>query len=122
MQNKPSLNNNFSTAMNYYKTLRKKNNKEISDALQLPATTISAWNTGRHLPDMNRLQKLATYLDAPIEQFFNFTLENIPDKDIQELHARIDTDGELVRFLKSFLKLSEENKHIITVLTLKIQD
>lgn len=122
MSEKSLLNESFSRAMNYFKTLRGKNNKDISDALGLPATTISAWNTGRHLPDMDRLQKLANYLDAPLDQFFNFSLDKIPDKELSDLHNRLDTDSELVQFLKIFLKLSDEDKHLLTMLAFKIKN
>lgn len=122
MENKPIINSNFAMAMNYYKTLRKKNNKDIADALQLPATTISAWNTGRHLPDMGRLQKLASYLEAPIEQFFYFSPKRNIDNEIQQLHNLIDTNEELVQHLKNFLQLSDENKQLLTLLMLKIKN
>lgn len=120
MINKSPLNENFSKAMNYYKTLRGKNNKDIADSLELPATTVSAWNTGRHLPDMDRLQRLANYLDAPLSQFFEFSPDSITDKDLANLHARLDTDEELATFLKLFIKLSDEDKHLLTVLAIKI--
>ena len=122
MNNNAPLNNSFSRAMNYYKSLRKINNKDIADALDLPATTVSAWNTGRHLPDMGRLQKLANYLDAPIEQFFNFSPPSDTEREIQHLHRRIDTDEELVQYIKCFLRLSDENKQLITLLTLKLKN
>ena len=119
--NKSPLNESVSKAMNYYKNLRNVNNKEIAEALNLPATTISAWNTGRHLPDMDRLQRLATFLNAPLEQFFDFSLDKIPDKELSYLHNCIDTDDELAQFLKVFMKLSDEDKHLITLLVLKIK-
>lgn len=120
--NESPLNTNFSIAFNYYKTLRKTTVKEISDALQVPPTTISSWNTGRHLPDMGRLQKLAAYLRAPIEQFFDFSLERMPDKDIMELHNRIDTDADFVKFLKIFNRLSDDSKSLLTAVALKLKD
>lgn len=122
MINNSPLNTNFALALNYYKTLRKSSVKEISDALQVPATTVSSWNTGRHLPDMGRLQKLAKYLNAPIDQFFEFSLEKVPDKEMLELHNKIDTDEDLVKFLRVFLQLSDENKNLITLLALKIKN
>jgi transcriptional regulator with XRE-family HTH domain len=121
MNNSP-LNTNFSLALNYYKTLRKTTVKDISDALQVPPTTISSWNTGRHLPDMGRLQKLANYLNAPIEQFFEFSIEKMPEKDIIELHNRIDTDEDFVKFLKIFIRLSDENKNLLTTIALKLKN
>ena len=88
MSEKSPLNESFSRAMAYYKALTGKNNKEIADALSLPATTVSAWNTGRHLPDMDRLQRLATYLDAPLDQFFDFLpIRTVSYKIPNEIHA-----------------------------------
>lgn len=120
MSEKSPLNESFSRAMAYYKAITGKNNKEIADALNLPATTISAWNTGRHLPDMDRLQRLSIYLDAPLDQFFDFSLDRIPAKEISDIHNRIDTDEELVKFLKVFIQLSDEDKHLLTMLAIKI--
>jgi transcriptional regulator with XRE-family HTH domain len=120
MANNTDLSKNFSIALNYYKTIRKKSVKEIADALCLPASTVSSWNTGRHLPDMERLQRLSEYLDAPLEQFFEFSLDNIPDKDLMNIHNKIDTDNSLVQFLKLFLQLSEDDRHLVTLLTYKI--
>lgn len=120
MPNKAPLNENFSRAMAYYKSLRGKSNKDIADALGIPPTTISAWNTGRHLPDMERLQRLASYLDAPIEHFFNFSTESLPNKELSDLQQRLSTDSELVQFLKLFTKLSDEDRHLLVTIALKI--
>lgn len=117
---KSPLNESFVKAMAYYKTLAGKNNKEIADALNLPATTISSWNTGRHLPDMDRLQKLASYLNAPLDQFFDFSLDKVANQELSSLHQLLDTDDELVQFLKIFTKLSKEDQHLLTMLVLKI--
>ena len=109
-------------AMGYYRTLRKKSIKEIADALEVPATTVSAWNTGRHLPDMRRLQKLANYLKAPIDQFFNFSPSKLQDNEMANLHSRLDTDKELVQFLKVYTQLADDNKHLLTTLAIKLSD
>ena len=121
MLSKSPLNESFSRAMAYYKSLRGKNNKDIADALSLPATTISAWNTGRHLPDMDRLQRLANYLEAPLDQFFDFSLDKIPDKELSDLHSKLDADDALAQFLKVFTQLSDEDKHLLTTLAFKIK-
>lgn len=123
MDQKPPLNDSFSRAMSYYKSLRGKNNKDISDALNIPATTVSAWNTGRHLPDMDRLQKLVTYLNAPLDQFFDFSLDRLTeqDKELSYLLSVVESDKELITFLKVFLKLSDEDKNLLTQLALRIK-
>ena len=120
MSEKSPLNESFSRAMAYYKALTGKNNKDIADALNLPATTVSSWNTGRHLPDMDRLQRLAIYFNAPLDQFFEFSLDKLPDKELSALHTRLDTDEELRQLLKLFIQLSDEDKHILATLAIKI--
>lgn len=119
---KSPLHDNVSKAMGYYKSLRDKNNKDIADALDIPTTTISAWNTGRHLPDMDRLQKLADYLNAPIGQFFNFTACDTPeiDKELEALYNLIKEDRELRNFLKVYSQLSDEDKTLLTQLANKV--
>jgi transcriptional regulator with XRE-family HTH domain len=120
MTNSSPLLSNFSIALNYYRTLRKKSIKDISEALQLPASTISSWNTGRHLPDMDRLQRLAEYLNAPIEQFFNFSPEAPRDSELIALHNKLDTDSDALNFLKLYVSLPEEDKRLLTLLAFKI--
>lgn len=69
---------------------------------------------------MERLQRLASYLNAPIEHFFDFSTDNIPNKELSDLKQRIDTDNELVQFLKVFTKLSDEDRHLLVTIALKI--
>ncbi len=121
MANNSDLSKNFAVALNYYKTVKQKSVKEIADSLGLPASTVSSWNTGRHLPDMERLQRLAGYLEVPIEQFFNFSPEQHQNKELEELCNTIYTDKELYHFIKHYLQLSEENKRLISLLTFKLQ-
>ena len=49
-------------------------------------------------------------------------IEKLPEKEIIELHNKIDTDKEFVKFLKIFLQLSDENKHLLTLLAIKIKE
>lgn len=121
MANKAPLNESFTRAMAYYKALRGKNNKDIADALEIPPTTISAWNTGRHLPDMERLQRLSSYLKAPIEHFFYFSTESPPNQELLDLYQRLGTDTELAQFLRLFNQLSEEDQHLLTTLAIKLK-
>lgn len=120
MANNSELCQNVAIALNYYKTVKQKSIKDIADALELPASTVSSWNTGRHLPDMERLQRLANYLNAPIEQFFHFSLDKNADSELLDLHNQIDTDKDLLQFIKMFTKLSDEDKRLITLLAHKI--
>jgi transcriptional regulator with XRE-family HTH domain len=67
------LTRQFTRALNYYIAISGKTKKDIADSIGVPPTTFSSWSNGKHLPDMDRLQTLATYLNAPISQFFEFT-------------------------------------------------
>lgn len=120
MANNVDLYKNFAVALNYYRTVRQRSIKDISTALNLPASTVSSWNTGRHLPDMERLQRLSEYLDAPLDQFFQFSLDKDADEELVELHNKLDTDKDLAQFLKMFVKLSDDDKRLITLLAHKI--
>ena len=57
---------------------------------------------------MEKLQILANYLDAPIEQFFNFT---IPQED------KLST--ELINLIT---KLSDEDKNVLRTVALRLKE
>lgn len=119
---KTSLHESVSRALKYYKALRGKTNKDIAEALHIPEPSISTWNTGKHIPDMDRLQKLADYLDAPVDQFFEFTAQNQVDIDteLQELYEPLKEDYDLRAFLKLFSSLAVEDKALITHMATKL--
>ena len=108
MRDKQPLTYNFVKALSYYQTLAGKTKKEVSDAIGVPPTTYSSWSNGKHLPDMDKLQRLADYLRAPIDQFFNFTALNTPPDPIVE------------EMLDTFSKLSSEEKLLVRALTIKL--
>jgi transcriptional regulator with XRE-family HTH domain len=72
------LTKQFTRALNYYIAISGKTKKDIADSIGVPPTTFSSWSNGKHLPDMDRLQVLATYLEAPVSQFFEFTSLSAP--------------------------------------------
>lgn len=86
MANNSSLTDNFVKALSYYLALSGKSKKEVADGIGIPPTTFSSWSNGKHLPDMDRLQNLATYLGAPVSEFFDFTANtSTPDPLLTEL-------------------------------------
>lgn len=107
MQDKQPLAYNFVKALTYYQTLAGKTKKEVSDAIGVPPTTYYSWSNGKHLPDMDKLQRLATYLKAPIDQFFNFTAMSPPDPIAEEM-------------LDTFSKLSSDEQMLVRAITLKL--
>lgn len=109
------LTDNFVRALRYYISLSGKTKKEVADAIGVPPTTFSSWSNGKHLPDMEKLQALADYLNAPIAQFYNFTggIEK-PDPLLNELLQAypqlVNEDKLMIRYLVlRMLKLYKEN-------------
>ncbi|RHD02883.1 XRE family transcriptional regulator [Mediterraneibacter gnavus] len=108
MANNSSLTDNFVKALSYYLALSGKSKKEVADGIGIPPTTFSSWSNGKHLPDMDRLQNLATYLGAPVSEFFDFTANtSTPDPLLTEL-----TD--------IFSELSTEDKLLVRDVALRI--
>lgn len=108
MVDNPSLMDNFTKALSYYISISGKTKKEIADGIGVPPTTFSSWSNGKHLPDMDKLQLLANYLNAPITQFFQFTAkEQAPDPLLSEL-------------INIYPKLSNEDKLLVRGVALRI--
>lgn len=109
------LTDNFVRALRYYISLSGKTKKEVADAIGVPPTTFSSWSNGKHLPDMEKLQALADYLNAPIAQFYNFTgVVEKPDPLLNELLQAypqlVNEDKLMIRYLVlRMLKLYKEN-------------
>lgn len=117
-----SLLDSFTSALNYYIKASGKTKKEIAESIGVPPTTFSSWCNGKHFPDMDKLLSISILLNAPLEHFFTFSPDSIQDKELADLHKMIDTEEDLVNFLKIFTKLSNENKHLLTMMALKIQE
>lgn len=109
-----NLTDNFVKALRYYISLSGKTKKEVADAIGVPPTTFSSWSNGKHLPDMEKLQALAEYLNAPIAQFYNFTgVIEKPDPlltEMAQVYPQLTNEDKLmVRYLVlRMLKLYKE--------------
>lgn len=101
MSTNSPLTDNFVKALSYYISISGKTKKEIADAIGVPPTTFSSWSNGKHLPDMDNLQKIADYLGAPISQFYTFTpkTEETPDpllKELTEVYTELSNEDKLL--------------------------
>lgn len=100
MSAKPNLRDNFVRALSYYISISGKTKKEIADAIGVPPTTFSSWTNGKHLPDMEKLQSLADYLEAPVSQFYDFTtVIEKPDpllSELVELYPQLVNEDKLI--------------------------
>lgn len=100
MDKTSDLTENFVRALRYYISVSGKTKKEIAEAIGVPPTTFSSWSNGKHLPDMEKLQALATYLKAPVSQFYNFTtVTEKPDpllKELLQAYPQLDNEDKLI--------------------------
>lgn len=108
MSPKNSIKDNFVKALSYHISISGKTKKEIADALGVPPTTFSSWSNGKHLPDMEKLQALADYLEVPVTHFYDFTA--VVEK----------TDPLLEELIQVYPVLDNEDKLIIRSLILRI--
>jgi transcriptional regulator with XRE-family HTH domain len=108
---------------------------ELAEALKIPVTTVSAWNTGRHLPELERLMMLCDYLAIPVGELVGDKRHpvNVADDDrvllyqaeIEELCAKNDDLVKLVGKLNTELACYREaerkcsNTDILEVLKAK---
>lgn len=95
---------NFVRAFEYYRSKSDKTGRDIANHLGTSAPTVSNWGAGKHLPDMDTLQRLSEYLNAPVEQFFHFTaLENTESEAqkelIKALHKLPDEDIKILQIV-----------------------
>ena len=85
---------------------------EIAKAIDVPATTISSWTTGRHLPELDRLMMLCNYLEMPVGELVG---DKRHPKDPKELNdytqLLVERNMELEAKLSSNVKpLSKQNE------------
>ena len=106
---KSPLIDNFVRAFSYYKSKSDKTGKDIAKYLHTTPPTVSNWGAGKHLPDMDTLQRLADYLGAPVNQFFNFTA--LTDKEVSKERK------DLNEVLKN---LSNEDIELLRIVALRL--
>ena len=104
-----NLVNNFVKALNYCIAVSGKTKKEIAKAIGVPPTTFSSWCSGKHLPDMDKLQSLASYFDVPIELFFDFTIKEEPQ------------DPLVIELTEIYKQLSNEDKLIVRAVAIRLK-
>ena len=47
---------------------------EVSEAVGIPTSTLSTWETGTNEPRLKRLRKLADFYELPLQYFMDFDL------------------------------------------------
>lgn len=67
--------------------ISKKTQKQISDDLKIPLSTVSSWVNGQSYPRVDKMQMLADYLNVSMRELTDSTHEDSPfgsDEDIMK--------------------------------------
>lgn len=116
---KTSQKESFKKALSYYLAIAGKHQSDLCKDLNLSSSTVSEWYTGKRIPRPERIQLLAEYLNAPVDQFLIFkdpATKNIIDNLSSSLKEN-DTLLELVGILSN---LENEDLYFLKTLTLKL--
>lgn len=116
---KASQKESFKRALSYYLSISGKTQSDLCNDLNLTSSTVSEWYTGKRIPRSDRVQLLADYLHAPMEQFLNFK-EPLPENNIDVLYTALKDNENFREFAKIANKLSSEDLFLLKTLALKI--
>lgn len=116
---KSAQKDSFKRALAYYLSVAGKNQSDLCRDLNLTSSTVSEWYTGKRVPRADRVQLLADYLNAPIEQFLNFQ-DPPKENSIEELLKAVNENENLREFVKIAHKLPDEDLYLLKVLARKI--
>lgn len=98
----------FARNLNYYISLSGKQQKEIANDLGFQPTTFNTWCTGKIIPGMGKVQKIADYFKIGKSDLLDDKLDSNPVLD-----AQILADTELMNMIKKYIGLSVNDRAAI---------
>ena len=98
----------FARNLNYYISLSGKQQKEIANDLGFQPTTFNTWCTGKIIPGMGKVQKIADYFKIGKSDLLDDKLDSNPVLD-----AQILADTELMDMIKKYIGLSVNDRAAI---------
>lgn len=110
----------FAKNLNYYIALNNKQQIDVAKDLDIKPTTFNMWCTGKSLPGMGKVQKLADYFRIGKSDLVDEKLDSDPISD-----ARILNNIEVMDMVQKFLKLPLDDRkaieHLIESLSKKVE-
>lgn len=92
--------------------------KELSEVIGVPDTTVSAWFTGRYMPEWDRISPIAEFFGVRVCQLFDAhgldetRAEGGSRREVKELRRELaEKDKELQSFKQGFDNLSNHVKY-----------
>lgn len=98
----------FAMNLNYYISLTGRQQKEIANDLGFHPTTFNTWCTGKIIPGMTKVQKIADYFKIGKSDLLDDKLDSNPVLD-----AQILADTELMNMIRKYIGLSVNDRAAI---------
>ena len=98
----------FAKNLNYYIFQSGKQQKEIANELGFHSTTFNTWCTGKIIPGMGKVQKIADYFNIGKSDLLDNKLDSDPTLD-----AKILSDTETIELIRKYYSLSLNDKNAI---------
>lgn len=99
----------FAKNLNYYISLSGKQQKEIANDLGFQPTTFNTWCTGKIIPGMGKVQKIADYFKIGKSDLLDDRLNSDP-----KLDAEILADAEIMSLIRKYICLSTDDRNAIS--------
>ncbi|EOL50130.1 helix-turn-helix domain-containing protein [Enterococcus phoeniculicola] len=114
-------------AKNIFKArkVKKLTQKQLSEELGCPVSTISSWENSLFKPAESHLSKLSILLELTVEELVDESLvDDKKEKYVSILPAKLDIEessGQLAALIQGFSLLSERDRHeILEIIKIKI--
>lgn len=110
----------FAKNLSYYIDLNQKQKKELAKDMGVASSTVSMWVSGKNMPPVSMIQKLADYFRIGKSDLVDNKLDSDPISD-----ARILNNVEVMDMIQKFLKLPLDDRkaieHLIESLSKKVE-
>ena len=104
----------FCNNLNHYININGKHQKEVAKAIGEKATTLNMWCTGKSMPSVGKIQKLADYFGIGKSDLTDYKT----DMDLEDAYVNITMkiamyDKRFQRIITDYYNLSMEEKNMI---------
>lgn len=115
----------FAKALTYYLALANKNQQDLINDLGYSSSTVSQWCTGKTVPRMDRIEKVAQYLNISTTDLLRDPLLYNKDKfqaDPVLIANLLNSKPKLYELFKQSLPLTDRDLELLTGIALRINE
>ena len=91
--------------------------RELAKTLGVSFNSISDWENGKHMPDVDTLQALCKVLNISPNEVLN---TEFPEETIGKIAGTVISDAEMIRFLNEYYQLDADEKNAIKLIVSRL--